>query len=553
MNEHIAISMGMDIAALRKGMDAANALVSRTMTVMKRSVLAAAGVVGVAFGFHEIGEGIGGAVKRGKELDSLARESGRTAEEIALLTETVYRSQIGMSDAADIAQTLAEHWRNSAIGVTDFSHRLKILGLTTEQLAKMSIPEQFDAIATKINEIRDPVVRAQLAMDLFGASGKKAVANYQSGDLAHAANLMGKNALRLAEASKWMARLNDAWSRIKKAGEVFFGAIASKVAPMLSVAADKLEGILPVIDEWAVKVGTFLVNTAAVILQAFKEGKMVQFLKLGLVAAVKTAGNALLLTMASSIAFMREGLKAIWTALGNYMSERISATWELSKALMLSAAEAMVKAIWDGMAEVAIFFSEKVTDVIKPIIEFFGGETDRAFIGKIREAQAGGDKKIEGFFDASKAHDAAIDHAEKAKLAWEKIDWSGAFKKAVEAFRGQMRRDPFGSKEAWEQFQKFSSGMLKNFKMPKLPESAKRPGEGGKGPLVRAGFGGEGIYDEFRRVGGGVAAGVTNIQQRMYDKLNEIALKNGEQIVLLQQVVDRATGGHGSLELGGVR
>ena len=198
MKDHVQITMGMDIAALRKSMDAAKQLVEQAVSTMKKTFLALAGAVGVAFGFKAIAEGIGAAVRRGKELDMLARETGRTAEEIALLKEVTHRAELSMADAAEVAKTLGENWRESALGATQFAGQLHVLGLTTEQLSKMSTAEQFATIAGAINKLRDPVMRAKLAYDLLGASGQKAVANFQSGDLERAARLLGKNAMDLA-------------------------------------------------------------------------------------------------------------------------------------------------------------------------------------------------------------------------------------------------------------------------------------------------------------------------------------------------------------------
>jgi len=84
-------------------------------------------------------------------------------------------------------------------------------------------------------------------------------------------------------------------------------------------------------------------------------------------------------------------------------------------------------------------------------------------------------------------------------------------------------------------------------------DGAKRPGEGRKGPALRLGLGGEGSYDDFRRVGGGISGAVTNMQQRMYDKLASIATYAQQQADLTRQLVARSTGGAQSLELGGVR
>jgi hypothetical protein len=86
-------------------------------------------------------------------------------------------------------------------------------------------------------------------------------------------------------------------------------------------------------------------------------------------------------------------------------------------------------------------------------------------------------------------------------------------------------------------------------------KGGKGAGEGTKGGPINAGYG-INAFDKFRRVGGGMQAGVVNIQQKMYDKLAEIAYSAAASAEGTKALVARATsggGGRGGMELAGVR
>jgi len=530
----------------------------------------------------------------------LARETGRTAEEIALLTEVVHRAELSMGDAASIAEALGNNWRESAVGATQFAGQLALLGLSTEKLLKLSTAEQFDVIATAINKLRDPVMRAKLAYDMFGAAGHKAVANYQSGDLQRAAQLMGKNAMQLAAASGFMARLNDAWTRIKKVGEVLFGGIASKIAPILMLVADRMENILPMVSEWGTKIGTFLVNAVKVLYQAFKEGKLMMVFKTGMEAAIRSVANYLLASFRASIQFLSTMLRDIFGggAIGTSLKEAfLAAVWAIPKAwaeIQLYVAAGLMTVVQtafglvpDLLSEAAENFSTIIMSfmpwwakALKGLYEIFKSgkisfdmdavlDKAKQAIGATKKWMSGKDadtfgQKFQRNYDfvktvspigwiAEYAGKKFEEHVKAAAAAFKDADFSKAFDEAVATFKRTVGEDPFKSEEAWNRFKQLNKGLVARFGDIKLPDSAKRPGEGSKGALVNLGLGGENGFDEFRRVGGGIGGAVQNIQQRMYQKLESIAQNAAAQVDLTRQLVARNTGGVKGMELAGVK
>lgn len=555
MKEHISITMGADIAALRKAMEQATSLVQTAMSHIKSIVLGVGAVIGIGLGFKSIADGIGEAVRRGKELDSLARESGRTAEEIAILQAQTERAGTSMADAADIAKELAVQWRNAGMGSTFLGDELAYLGLSMDKLRKLTAPEQFDEIAQAINEIVDPVMRAKIAVDLFGSAGAKAVANYQKGDLNTAARLLGKNAMELAAAAKAMASINDAWNRIKKAGEVFFNAIAVKVAPILSAAVARLEEVLPAINAWGTKIGDAINTSVTVLFNAFKGGELFTLLGKGLDVVWQASKSALGAAFMAAVQFLNEALSHVFdveTVGGVLVNSFLYAVNKLASALvsaLLGAAAVFIAAFEAGVHKVLGLLPDS-------FIKAIGGDPDAIkkdaavpFGERVgREANVLGEQLG---MDKWKADiEANAESAAKAtKDAFNKTDWSGMWANIAKAGKDGWDANSEGLKGALDDWAKF----IEHLKTPLkgLATAGKRPGE--EGGKMKIGVGPLGAYDEFRRIGGGIGGAVQNVQQRMYDKLALIAASSQATVTGIQKLVDKNTkGGGGHAAIGGM-
>jgi hypothetical protein len=532
-------------------MEQASQLVQAAVAGMKKAFLALAAVTGVALSFREIAQGIGQAVRRGKELDMLARETGRTAEEIAMLTEATHRAELSMADAASIAQTLGNNWREAEVGATGFAGQLSMLGIEVGALQKMSMPEQFALIAERINQIKDPVVRAKLAFDLLGDAGRKAVANYQSGDLQKAAELLGKNAKDVAGAAALMARISDAWNRIKRSGEAFFDQIATKIAPYIEQVATFLEETLvPAAVKFGEKIGNAMKYVLDVIQGAFASGKVGQLVSLSLQTA-----------FAMAIDYLISGLKFAFDVAG----QLFKAIWDftdLADGLLLvlggaaaGFAAAVLKALSYVFTLVLTTLEYGVQAIVAPIVKLLNK------LGMDIEYAKSSWSEI--WQKNEKASPTGQLAGKVGKIAQEGIkEGAGALTQGIPAAAKEIQNilaktkfenlNLLGSKERMDELGKLAKelatiGAAKTAEAEKKAlKNAKRPGEGGV--AIAKGMGGEASFDEFRRVGGGIGGKVAGIQQRMLDKLSEIAANTkafGER---------RFTGGsQQSLEMGAVR
>ena len=526
MKDQIQVTMGMDIAALRKSMEQASQLVQAAVAGMKKAFLALAAVTGIALGFREIAQGIGQAVRRGKELDMLARETGRTAEEIALLTEATHRAELSMADAADIAQTLGNNWREAEVGATGFAGQLSMLGIKVGALQKMSMPEQFALIAERINQIKDPVVRAKLAFDLLGDAGRKAVANYQSGDLQKAAELLGKNAKDLAGASALMARINDAWNRIKRSGEAFFNQIAVKVAPYIEQIATFLEETLvPAAVAFGEKIGNAMKYVLDVIQGAFASGKVGELLSQSLQVGIAAGIDYLVSGLAYAFEIAKKLFQAIWdfTDLADGLLLVLGGAAAAFAAALLKGLQAVVNVILTSL-------EYGVQEVVAPLLEKVGLKElyAKSSFGEIydknqKASEQGGLGALAGMVSKS----AQLGLKEGSAALLQGLPKAAQSMKEILATTDFKNINLMGSKDKMDALGKLAAELAKvGAKISadaekKVKDGAKRPGEGGV--AFAKGKGGEASFDEFRRVGGGIGSKVAGMRQRMLDKLSEIA------------------------------
>ena len=580
MKEHISITLGMELASLKKAMEQAQQLVSRAMANIKKVVVGVAAAIGVALGMRELARGIGEVIDRGKGLDTLARSTGLAAEEIVTLHEALFRSGASARDAAEMMVQLRDRMFLASFGADNLANILTRMGLDVEALQKMSLPDQFVAIASAVNKIGDPMRRAQLSAEIFGESAKEIVAAFQDGDMAEAMRLMGESGHALAGSAAVMAMISDAWGQIKTAGEKFFTGMATKMAPAFNAIITLMKEWLPKFYEVGAKVGEVLVNAFEVAIGLWKTGNFGNMLKLSFQIAVNYLGDGLtrVLKFAGSLA------ETVFTAaMGVFVSggarDAFVGMAHGFGMIMLSTAKAWLSAMsdsnyWAGIGSMMVGVGQKLYAAMIYAAEAFvtavqeGTSTaSKLLIESLRfvspaayaaakAAQlmgAGGKKGLPEsvLASASKADQAAnASFAKGGKLveaAITAVDWSKLFADGIDKFKKTW--DQFKASDAFDgmkgafakipELWKASAGDI--FNDPKLRAELmkifKDAGEAGAEwakkfgakPMTQQGgkMGEKGgfqntLFDSFRRVGGGLAGESSSIQEKSYRKLGEI-------------------------------
>ena len=172
-------------------------------------------------------------------LSELAFAADQSGADLATLEAGVRKMQRTLLDAADGSQTAQD--------------ALAILGLTVQELAKLSPEQQFKLLADRLSQIQDPTLKAALAMELFGKSGTTLLPLMQNGargmeELQEQARSLGLTISgEDARAAEVFSDALDALWKVLKRG-IF--TIGSAIAPMLTDLATWFTRVAVGAGEW---------------------------------------------------------------------------------------------------------------------------------------------------------------------------------------------------------------------------------------------------------------------------------------------------------------
>ncbi len=108
--------------------------------------------------------------------DALDKVSQRTGITVEALSELAYAADLSATDLETLETGLRKMQKSlvaAAEGAEGGRTALGLLGLNVKDLAKLSPDEQFKLLADRISTVRDPALKASLALELFGKAGTK--------------------------------------------------------------------------------------------------------------------------------------------------------------------------------------------------------------------------------------------------------------------------------------------------------------------------------------------------------------------------------------------
>lgn len=527
----IAFTMGLDSVAFQKAMISMGKLVENQTKAMTAMLMKTAGVLGVAFGVEKFGGMIAGSIESGKALDSLSRETGIAVEQIDLMHHALDRSGMSVEQTSELMSDLRDKIHDAGNGGTQANLIFKTLGIELNDFKKLEMPQQFQALATRINAIKEPIVRASTATALLGISGAKAIANFNAGDIERASKMFGIQGKAMQEAAPGLARASEAFKRIQEGGKMFFDIVVAKLAPVFETVATKLEDVIPKIGEVAQIFGEKLMEGVNILVEAFKEGKLGELLWLTLKAGTFKA-----------LDFLTKGFAGVFNAVEEMIGQAFSILSQSDFwSGMLNALIGVFEMAANGFALMVVnvfktplkFIQDSLTFVFeKAFAVFTPGMKARSF-GEIQKQD-----KFELAFGGEGALEKNIEEGKK-KLSEagnnfnDSIKNSGAnFDAIITAFQQGMKDGGIFGPEADEQMGKIRSlvdSLKKNMTPLKIIGSGAKPGET-KGAGSTIGLFKESAFDSLRRVGGGIGAAGASVAQKSLDRLTEIS-KGIDQLV----------------------
>lgn len=238
-------------AALRKGLDNASKTLAKWAggidalgkTFLKIGAAAVAPLAATTKVFASMG-------------DTLAKASTRTGVGVEALSELKYaaeQSGAGFEDLETGIRKMQKTLVEAAKGGGPAAQSLALLGLTIKDLKGLSPEDQFAAIAEQLSKVKDPAVKAALAMEVFGKGGTTLLPLMADG--ARGIEALRKRAAALgltmktddAEAAvKFGDTLDDLWKVVKQ-GTFNIGAFIGRA---MQPFAERLVGVLVNVNRW---------------------------------------------------------------------------------------------------------------------------------------------------------------------------------------------------------------------------------------------------------------------------------------------------------------
>lgn len=226
---------GIKVRIFGEDIDLQKTLKSASISVAKwgAATAVAAGAAGAAM------------VKSGLDsADALAKESqqlGTTSQDLMTLKRAADMAGVAQGTMSTAARTMKVNLAQAAQGTGVAVDALKSLGLTVDDLSKLSLSEQMQAINKAMYENVDASERAAVASDLFGTRAGLAMANMSADTIATAAAQVRDfgAALSDVDAAK-IENANDTMSQMGLLTQSVTQGMAAQFAPVLDAVAGKI-------------------------------------------------------------------------------------------------------------------------------------------------------------------------------------------------------------------------------------------------------------------------------------------------------------------------
>lgn len=191
--------------------------------------------------------------KAGDEVAKLAKKTGFSTEALSELRHVAELSGTNLAGLETGIKRMQSTILDASYGMETYTRTFDDLGLSIEDLLKLSPEEQFMTILEALADIEDPTLKAALAVDIFGRAGTDMLPMLSDGAEGLAQMRQEAHDLGIifdAEAAKQAEEFNDALTRLKAAIKGAVTIIASTLAPIITDLADKITRAVQKIKDW---------------------------------------------------------------------------------------------------------------------------------------------------------------------------------------------------------------------------------------------------------------------------------------------------------------
>lgn len=257
--------------------------------------VAVTGLVALAKGFADAGSAVDDMAQRtgmsAEAVSSLGYAAKLSGTDIGTLEKGVRKMQVSIADAV--------------AGVPGAADKFAALGLSVDDLAKMSPDEQFVAIADKLSKIQDPALRSAAAMEYFGKAGADLVPMISGG--AEEIRRLQKDAADLGQTmsgkdAEAAGKLGDVFDRLFGVLGGLQNRIGSALAPLLIEVGERIISLVSTVSTWISENQELIITIAK--WTAVGAGLLAGLVALGGAAAVAGMAMAGIAAVGSAIAIV---------------------------------------------------------------------------------------------------------------------------------------------------------------------------------------------------------------------------------------------------------
>lgn len=531
-----ADSSQFSTAMRRAGMVASEtgSKIKKAFTGKVGAAIAGAGAaIAGAFAAQKFAQGIKGAADMGGQLSDLSARTGIAAGKLAILQRAFEDNGVSGDQVGTVINKLQKSIFEFGQGAAKPSKAFSQLGISFDEISKLSPDEQFAKVQKAIAAIPDPAARAAMAMQLFGKSGGQLLTLFaDEGAIANAGKFLGTQAEILNRQSATFDSISDILARSGQKFQGFFVGILDVVGPPLlklleafdaldfaKIGQDAGKFIMSALDmtfqmaDLAYQWGQRLVNgteAAWVLLKAtFGSDFWVATGKL-IMAAMGDGANALVAGVnaanAMLLQFFAEMPNLIWNA-WKFLTD--PGFWESVKNSLLNIAMSFASSLigwlgkafkmikemdFQGLKDLGKEITDQITKGSGDGFKFVVGDGVKDSFDRIAKAGRDAFTGTKPVFDTGKLKDDAAKTFGGIGDEWKKI-----LNRPIESL-------PDAVKEFVEKYKTSLETATEEGAVPKIPEMQRKADE-----AAAAGFKGlSGLYQMQADKAAGIGLGTTN-------------------------------------------
>ena len=226
-------------ASVRRGLGGIQTAASQL-----RSALGTIGLAASAFG---LGRLVIDIAQFGDELNTAAKKAGVGGKAISELAYAAQQSNVELSALSVALRKMQQGLSEAASGTGEARTALKALGLNIRDLRTLAPEKQFELLADRISQLRDPADRTRAAIMLFGRAGADLLPLMEDGaagirKLREEAQKIGQSFS--TEQLQKLEDLNDSIDRMKASARAAAVEVGGRLAPSIQALFDTITGLV---------------------------------------------------------------------------------------------------------------------------------------------------------------------------------------------------------------------------------------------------------------------------------------------------------------------